>query len=145
VVYPRAHKTTRLVLSLYWAQGAYYLITGIWPLVSVDSFQLVTGRKTDHLVTGQEADHWMLNTISALIIAIALVFIVAAFRKQASVEVACLGALSALALASIDVIYVARGTIWPIYLADAAAEMFLVLLWLGILVRWHIAAEIEQT
>jgi hypothetical protein len=141
MVHRRPVTATPLVLVLYWAQGAYYLVTAIWPLVSVESFQLVTGRKTDHLVTGREADHWMLNTISALIIAIGLVFIIAALRRKASVEVACLGALSATALASVDIVYVARRTIAPIYLVDAAAELILLLLWLWILVRWHRAAE----
>jgi hypothetical protein len=37
---------------LLWAQGLYYLATGVWPLVSIETFQRVTGRKTDHLVTG---------------------------------------------------------------------------------------------
>jgi len=89
--------------------------------VNVKSFQLVTGRKTDHLLTCRESDHWMLNTISALIVAMALVFIISALRKRVPLEVGWLGCLSALALASVDIVYVARGTIWPIYLADAGS------------------------
>jgi hypothetical protein len=41
-----------------------------------------------------------------------------------------LGAASALGLIVIDVTYVARGTIAPIYLADAVLEAVLVALWL---------------
>jgi hypothetical protein len=38
-------------------QGFYFLVTGLWPLVHVDSSQAITGRKTDNW-TGSEADHW---------------------------------------------------------------------------------------
>jgi len=38
-------------------QGVYYLLTGLWPLVSIETFQMVTGPKTDHLVTGRESDY----------------------------------------------------------------------------------------
>ena len=44
----------RLAVWLCWVQGAYFLVTGVWPLVSIRSFQAVTGKKTDHLATGSE-------------------------------------------------------------------------------------------
>jgi hypothetical protein len=114
-------------------QGVYFLLTGVWPLVSVESFQAVTGRKTDHLLTGDEADHWMLNTISVLIIADAVVFLAAACRRQVSVDVILLGLASAVALSAIDVVYVARGTISAIYLADAAIEAVFIAAWTALL------------
>jgi hypothetical protein len=120
---------SRSLVALCWLQGVYYFATGVWPLVHVESFQRVTGRKTDHLVTGSEADHWMLNTISALIIAIALVLVAAAVRRRVSVDVVLLGIFSAVALAAIDVIYVARSTIAPIYLADGLVEVVLAAGW----------------
>jgi hypothetical protein len=52
---------------LLWVQGAYYLATGIWPLVSVETFQWVTGPKTDHLPSGYEADHWLVMTVGVLV------------------------------------------------------------------------------
>jgi hypothetical protein len=124
-------RQTRTANWLCWAQGLYYFVTGIWPLVSVESFQRVTGPKSDHLIADAptEADHWMLNAISGLIIAISLVLLTAAWRRRPSLEVGLLGALSAAALATIDVVYVSRGTIRPIYLADAAVEAGIIAAW----------------
>jgi hypothetical protein len=35
-----------MAILVAWVQGTYYLITGIWPLLSVRTFMLVTGPKT---------------------------------------------------------------------------------------------------
>ena len=127
---------SRLAVALCWVQGLYYLVTGLWPLVSVETFEAVTGEKSDHLIAAQptDADHWMLYTISALIIAIALVILAAAWRQRVSLDVASLGVMSALALTIIDVVYVMRRTIRPIYLADAAAEVLIIGGW-GLVLR----------
>src|SRR3954470_20255740 len=84
--------------ALLWVQGIYYLVTGVWPLVSIETFQMVTGRKTDHLVTGREADHWLVMTVGVLITAIACTLLVAACRRKYPVEVAVLAVASALGL-----------------------------------------------
>ncbi|WP_439631429.1 hypothetical protein [Gemmata sp.] len=110
-------------------QGLYYLITGVWPLVSIETFQMVTGPKTDHLVTGRESDHWLVNTVGVLVTANALVLLLAAWRNRPTPEVALLAAGSAAGLIAIDVIYVARGVIPPVYLADAAFEAVLIAAW----------------
>jgi hypothetical protein len=81
-----------------WSQGSYFAATGIWPLISIRSFQAVTGRKTDHLVTGSEADHWLVNTVGVLVLSIGVTLLVAAWRRNVAVETAVLGVSSALAL-----------------------------------------------
>src|SRR5947209_12491747 len=116
----------KLFTVLLWAQGLYYLVTGVWPLISIRTFQMVTGPKTDHLVTGREADHWLVMTVGVLITAIAIALLVAAWRKRNPLEIAVLALASAAGLAGIDLVYVARGVIAPIYLADAAAEVILI-------------------
>ena len=128
-------RSTSLFTYLCWAQGLYYFVTGVWPLVSIETFQMVTGWKTDHLVTGRESDHWLVMTVGVLIVAIAVTLLFAAWRRQESPEVALLAVASALALTGIDVVYVSRGTIAPIYLADAAAEVILIAAWAFVLVR----------
>lgn len=125
-------RSGRAFAALCAIHGLYYLITGVWPLVSIDTFQAVTGPKTDHLVTGREADHWLVNTVAALVIAIALGLLAAAWGNRPSPEVALLGIGSAVGLAAIDCVYVARQVIDPLYLADAAAEAVLSLAWLGL-------------
>ena len=76
-------KTSSFPIALSWLHGLYYFLTGVWPLLSVETFQRVTGRKSDQLIADPptEADHWMLYTISALIIAISLVILTAAVRR----------------------------------------------------------------
>ena len=101
-------------------QGVYYLATGLWPLVDIDSFQSVTGPKTDL---------WLVRTVGALVTVIGLVLISAARRRRVTNEILLLGLGSALALAAIDVIYALSGRISVIYLADAAAEIGLAALW----------------
>jgi hypothetical protein len=121
--------TSSGVRVLLWIQGLYYLLTGIWPLLSIESFQRVTGRKTDHLVTGRESDHWLVMTVAILITATALSLLCAAWRRRASPETAMLAVSAAIGLTAIDVIYVMRGVLSKIYLADAGAEVFLLVGW----------------
>src|SRR5438094_9205499 len=72
-------------LALCMTQGLYYFLTGVWPLISISSFQFVTGPKT-HNWTGNEADHWLVNTVAVLVIAIGFTLVVAAWRRPPSVE-----------------------------------------------------------
>jgi hypothetical protein len=116
-----------------WVQGVYYLLTGLWPILDVNSFQVVTGQKTDHLVTGLEADHWLVMTVGVLITAIALSILVGAWRNAITIESIVLALGSAIALTAIDVIYVTRGAIPPIYLVDAAIEMVVIASWFVVL------------
>src|SRR5689334_15478986 len=115
--------------ALCWNQGVYFLITGIWPLVSIETFQAVTGKKTDHLVTGSENDHWLVNTVGVLVIAIGLTLLFAGWRRIFSAEVALLAIASAIGLICIDVVYHARGTISAVYLADAGLQLAFVVAW----------------
>jgi hypothetical protein len=120
--------------TLCWLQGIYYLLTGLWPLMSIRSFKLVTGEKTDNLPTGLDADHWLVMTVGVLVTAIALSLLTTAVRRSAGVETAVLAVGAAAGLTAIDLIYVARGVILPIYLVDAAAEIPLIAAWLFLLV-----------
>jgi hypothetical protein len=102
---------TRAVL--FW-QGIYYVATGIWSLVSIDTFQSVTGPKTDT---------WLVKTVGALVLAIGCVLTFSAFKRRIPVETAMLAAGTAAGLAAIDTAYVSKGRIAPVYLLDAAAEV----------------------
>jgi hypothetical protein len=121
-----------------WVQGVYYTAFGIWPIISIETFQAVTGQKTDHLSTGLEADHWLVNTVALLLVAIGVTLLLAGWRRHVCAEIIVLGVTAALALAAIDVIYAARGTISTIYLADAVIEGALILAWAvsGVVRNW---------
>jgi hypothetical protein len=127
-----AARGATLFATLCAVQGFYYLVTGVWPLVSIETFQAVTGPKTDHLATGREGDHWLVNTVGVLVTANALVLLLASWRNRPSPEVVLLAVGSALGLAVIDVIFVARDVLWSVYLADAAVELLLVVGWLRV-------------
>lgn len=106
---------------LAFVQGVYFFLTGIWPLLSIDTFQMVTGPKMDL---------WLVQTVGVLITVIAVVLLVAAWRRRTTAEVVLLALASAMALGAVDVVFVVRQVIAPIYLLDAAAEAVLVMLWL---------------
>ncbi len=98
-------------------QGIFYLITGIWPLLSMGTFQAVTGPK---------ADRWLVKTVGVLISVIGGVLLLSGVRKDESSEIALLATASAAGLTAIDAVYVARKRISPIYLLDAVAEVALI-------------------
>jgi hypothetical protein len=102
------------------AQSAYYLVTGLWPLIHIRSFVAVTGPKTDL---------WLVKTAGVLISVIGAVLGMGAARRSAEREMAVLGIGSAAGLTGIDVIYVARRRIPPVYLLDAVAEVVLIAGW----------------
>jgi hypothetical protein len=123
-----------LAIALGWVQGTYFFVLGIWPIFHIESFQAVTGEKSDHLYT-LHWDHWLVNTVGALVAVIGLALLVAAWRRQFALEVVLLAASSALALAAVDVFYVWRRAISPIYLGDAAIEVVFAALWAIAFVR----------
>jgi hypothetical protein len=96
------------------AQGAYFVATGVWPLVHIRSFLAVTGPKTDL---------WLVKTVGILIAVIGLSLLVSGVRQRATAEILFLAIGSQLALATVDVVYVAKKVIARIYLLDAAAEL----------------------
>jgi hypothetical protein len=128
---PEGARSSAWLVRLLWVQGAYYLLTGVWPLVSIETFQMVTGPKTDHLQSPNptEADHWLVMTVGVLITAVAVSLLTAAWRRSASAEVAALAVSAAAGLTAIDVIYVYRQVIAPIYLVDAGLEVVLIAAW----------------
>lgn len=101
-------------------QGAYYFVTGLWPLFHISSFVEITGPKTDL---------WLVKTAGTLITAIGATLLFAA-QDTPDTSIIILGLLSALGLANIDIVYARRGTISKIYLWDAAAEVGLAVSWL---------------
>lgn len=101
-------------------QGLFYVVTGVWPLVSMDTFLAVTGPKTDL---------WLVNTVGVLIAVAGAAMLAGVCRGWATAELVVLAFGSALALIGIDIIYTTKQVIDRVYLLDAAAEAGLVVLW----------------
>jgi hypothetical protein len=102
--------------------ATYYAATGIWPLLDIQSFERVTGPKTDR---------WLVKTVGILVAAIGASLALAARDNPARAETVVLAAGSALALGTIDAVYVAKRTISPVYLLDALAQAALVIAWIS--------------
>jgi hypothetical protein len=112
--------TAAMRVTLALGQGIYYFATGIWPLVSMRTFEAVTGPKTDK---------WLVKTVGVLVGVIGLALIVAGRRRRVTPEAALLAAGSAAGLGAIDTIYATRGRISKIYLLDAVVEAALIFAW----------------
>jgi hypothetical protein len=102
------------------AHGLYYAATGLWPWISLPTFEAVTGPKTDH---------WLVLTVGALVLAIAVALLDAA-RRDRPLEAWVLGIASAAAFLAVDVLFAGiERIVSPVYLLDAAPEAALVVLW----------------
>jgi hypothetical protein len=108
------------------AQGLYYLITGLWPLISMETFLAITGPKTDL---------WLVDTVAVLVTVIGSVLLFAAARHQITSAIWLLAIGSAAALTIVESFYALRGVIWSVYLLDAVLEVGLIALWVIALVR----------
>jgi len=102
------------------AQGLYFFLTGVWPILHMRSFLAVTGPKRDL---------WLVRTVGALIAVAGLAMIAAGVNGVADAPLLILALGSAAALAAVDIVYVALGTIAKIYLLDAALEIALLAAW----------------
>jgi hypothetical protein len=109
-----------MLLKVALIQGVFYLATGLWSIIDIESFQIVTGPKTDL---------WLVRTVGVLVTVIGAVIVSAARRRRITNEIVLLAVGSALGLAAIDLIYALSGRISPIYLADAAVEIGLAGAW----------------
>lgn len=101
-------------------QGIYFFVTGVWPLLSMKTFLMVTGPKTDL---------WLVKTVGMILAVIGAVLILAQVNAEINTSIIVLAIGSAISLAIVEVIYVAKRVISPIYLADAVAELILVAWW----------------
>ena len=101
----------------------YYLATGLLPFASRGAFESITGPKRDF---------WLVQTVGALVgvtgASLALAARDGRAVEEASIKTLAIG--SAVSLAAVDVVFVTRRRISPIYLLDAAAELTLAAGWI---------------
>lgn len=123
VIRPRVDRWAR---RLAVAQGAFYFLSGIWPILHPRSFLAATGPKTDV---------WLAQTVGALLAVIGLGLLLASRHRLVPGEWRFMGAAVALVLAVVDVIFVGRHVISPIYLADAGVELVIAAIWCTLALR----------
>jgi hypothetical protein len=100
--------------------GAFNVVTGLWPLVHLRSFEAVLGPKVDR---------WLVYTVAGLTISagaaqLGAVEDATSVRQARRVGVGC-----AFTLGTIDVLYAPRGRISKTYLLDALAEAGWLIAW----------------
>jgi protein-S-isoprenylcysteine O-methyltransferase Ste14 len=66
-------KFSKVAQLLAWVQAVYYLITGIWPLLSIKTFEKLTGPKTDK---------WLVKTVGVVVTVIGSVLMLAQSRQN---------------------------------------------------------------
>lgn len=103
-------KVALIALTL---QGWVYVVTGLWPILHLPSFERVTGEKYDD---------FLVHTVGLLLCVVGAVVLNAIRRQRLTPDLMWLAAGSALSLLSIDVVYFANGRLPPVYLADAVME-----------------------
>ena len=116
--HPALH--TRTARAIAFAQGGYFVVTGVWPFVHMRSFLWITGPKTDL---------WLVETVGATVAAIGVTLLVAASRRAVSFEIALLGILAAVALGGVETWYALQERIRWVYLGDAALEVAFIIGW----------------
>lgn len=105
-------------------QGLYFLFTGLWSLLHLQSFEQVTGPKTDH---------WLVQTVGVLVGCSGLVFLVAGYNEHLTAEVMLLAFTNALGLAFIDFYFVICGRISRVYLVDGWIQSLFMIVWIYML------------
>ena len=102
-------------------QGIYFFVSGIWPIISMSTFLKVTGPKTDL---------WLVKTVGIILAVIGAVLIYAQVNAEINTSIIILAIGSALSLAIVEFVYVAKRVISPIYLGDAIIELILIGWWI---------------
>jgi len=105
------------------AHGIFNVVSGLWPLLHMRSFEAALGPKVDR---------WLVRTVAGLLLANGIAQLSASDSPDALAQARRLGVGTAATLATIDLVYVPSGRISPVYLVDAAAE----LAWIG---AWALA------
>jgi glycine/D-amino acid oxidase-like deaminating enzyme/nitrite reductase/ring-hydroxylating ferredoxin subunit len=101
------------------AQGAYYVVTGLWPVLHLRSFEAVTGRKR----TG-----WLIRGLGGAIAAIGAALLTGRAGRPRRARRMGFGTAAALAFAGVYLTASRRGT--RAYLAEAAVEAGFAAAWL---------------
>lgn len=99
------------------AQGIYYLLRGLWPLLRTSS------------AYSTATDIWLSESGGILTLVIGATLCLAAYRRVGSPEVLLMAFGSAVGLTILELVFVFHGRISPVYLIDAFIQMGLVAFW----------------
>jgi len=104
------------------AQMSYWSFGGLWPLVSMRSFERVTGDKRDE---------WLVRAVALLMLSVVATLETLREERRDDRAMRVLGATSAAALGGVAAIGALVGRISPVYILDAVVDLALAAAWLG--------------
>lgn len=107
---PANHRIRRI-------QAAYYLATGVWPLIHRRSFEAISGKKHDF---------WLAETVGAITAAVGLTLALAGKREDASPEITLLGVGTAAGFAAVDFAHGLKRQISAVYLIDGVLQLAII-------------------
>jgi hypothetical protein len=102
-------------------QSIYIFLTAVWPIVHIESFMLVTGPKTDI---------WLVKTVGALLVPVAICLFIFSLVKIDKRPAFVLGAGTSAAFIIIDFYYALNDVISDIYLLDGIVEIAFLIFWI---------------
>lgn len=111
------------------AQLAYWLVGAVWPLVSMGSFERVTGNKRDE---------WLVRTVALMMLSVLATLETMRRDRPRGRAMRVLGATSTAALGGVALLGPLVGRISKVYLIDAIVD-------LGLMAAWLIARPEEET
>jgi hypothetical protein len=112
--------------SLARLHGLFNVTAGAWPILSIRSFEAVTGPKVDR---------WLVRTVGGLLCAIGATQLLASRRDTVGPDVRLLSIAAPAVLGTIAVVYAAKGRISKVYLLDGVMEAGWVASWAAVTAR----------
>ncbi len=103
------------------AQGIFNVLGGLWPLVSLRSFESVYGQKRDIFLQ---------KTVGGLLFSIGCVQLAASNSSEEMPSSRRLGIATAATLLAIDLTYIPKGQMRWTYWQDAACELGWIAAWI---------------
>lgn len=114
------NQTTR-INTLAVIHGLYFCVTGLWPIIHMDSFLFVTGPKEDL---------WLVETVGMLAFAIGFGLLIGGWSRNITFPLSIIAVAAAIGFILVDIIFVWQLIISPIYLLDAAVEFVFLSAWI---------------
>lgn len=116
----------RLLKVILVLHSVYILATAVWPIIDIESFMWVTGYKQDI---------WLVKTVGALLIPVALTMALFLIYDTELRPLFVLAIGTAVAFIVIDIYYALKDVIADIYLVDAAVESIFLVGWIFLFTR----------
>ena len=107
-------------------QAVYYLLTGLWPLLHLNSFLSITG---------SGADLWRSQPINLLILCVGLVLLRGSAEKSSKPATNILSVAAAFVLLIIDLYFPFSGVVSKLYVVDGILQFSCLVLWLCVLIK----------